>query len=879
MSMSGPGHDLLQCPILVGRDEFLALSARRLATVAKGCGQLLFVAGEAGIGKTRLLGAITRQAQLQNFGVLRAGSFPGDVHSSAGLLLDLAGGLIACRKPPLRALGERLSGRLRALTGQAEDPATGDAHRRRRLLVQDLVDLLLAAYPGDPLLIVLEDLHWADDVSLDVLGHLATRLGTQPLLVAAAYRSDELYPHRPIRDLRGRLLSQRLAEEIRLPRLDLQQTATMISTLLGHPAPAQVVQALQERSDGIPLHLEELLATVDKATLTAQSGASVLAATVPDTLSDAVLGRTAALSKRTRDVAAAASVIGRSFDWDLLTAITDAEPNEIAVALRELQQAHLVLPGLIANSFDFRHALIRDALYADTDLPVRRRLHERVARSAAERGDRSAVISAHLEQAHQPDLAYRHAIAAGNLAASISAHREALELYRRAVRNQPAGLPVPERAGLLTALGDEAAATDDNAAAAEAYRAAHQLITEAGDARAAAALVPRLVAVRHLLGDSLEVRVRALQTAMDSLTGIDGADRERVQLRSALAAAYMLDRRLDEAIEHGERGRAESLRTGDAETALNLASTLGCVLTFAGRMDEGWRLMEGAITGARHADQEAEAARGYRVLGSSASVLVEYDRAQAWLSDGARYAQSVELWNHQHYMAAHLAHVQWATGDWESAERTAQHALADGRGGITTRITAQYVLGYLAMGRGDWDDANALLTEAHADGDRMAEIQRLSPPLWGLAEVARCQHDHHRAIELCRRGYRASAEVMDAGYLFPYLLTGVRAHLALNDLEAAQSWSTQVSAVLQARAIPGTLPALEHARGLLLLARGDLAAADQALRSARDQWFSRRRFWEGTWAGLDLATVAVRARRRASAADLLRSRSRPLVRG
>src|SRR5690349_13323919 len=141
MSMSGPGHDLLQCPILVGRDEFLALSARRLATVAKGCGQLLFVAGEAGIGKTRRLAAITRQAQLQNFGVLRAGSFPGAVHSSAGLLLDLAGGLIACRKPPLRALGERLSGRLRALTGQAEDPATGDAHRRRRLLVQDLVDL------------------------------------------------------------------------------------------------------------------------------------------------------------------------------------------------------------------------------------------------------------------------------------------------------------------------------------------------------------------------------------------------------------------------------------------------------------------------------------------------------------------------------------------------------------------------------------------------------------------------------------------------------------------------------------------------------------------------------------------------------------------
>ena len=90
------------------------------------------------------------------------------------------------------------------------------------------------------------------------------------------------------------------------------------------------------------------------------------------------------------------------------------------------------------------------------------------------------------------------------------------------------------------------------------------------------------------------------------------------------------------------------------------------------------------------------------MIGSSASALVEYDRAERWLTDGIGYAEQVELWNHRHYMASHLAHVQWATGQWQAAARTAQQALADGRGGITTRITAQFVLGYLAMGRGDW---------------------------------------------------------------------------------------------------------------------------------------------------------------------------------
>ena len=179
-----------------------------------------------------------------------------------------------------------------------------------------------------------------------------------------------------------------------------------------------------------------------------------------------------------------------------------------------------------------------------------------------------------------------------------------------------------------------------------------------------------------------------------------------------MAAAYLVDDRLDEAIIHGERGRAESQRIGDDEAALNAATTLGSVLVFAGRMDEGWQLLEEAIARATGAEQEAEAARGYRMVGSSASELVEYDRAERWLTEGIGYAEKAELWNHRHYMASHLAHVQWATGQWDAAAQTAQRALADGRGGITTRITAQYVLGYLAMGRGDWSAAGDLLGEA-----------------------------------------------------------------------------------------------------------------------------------------------------------------------
>jgi DNA-binding CsgD family transcriptional regulator len=437
------------------------------------------------------------------------------------------------------------------------------------------------------------------------------------------------------------------------------------------------------------------------------------------------------------------------------------------------------------------------------------------------------------------------------------------------VRNLPAQLPALDQAGVFAALGDEAAATDDNLAAAEAYQRAHELISAAGEVRGAAALVPRMVAVAHLLGAGLDTRVGTLQRALDTLDEVAGADREQARLHSAMAAAYLVDDRLDEAIIHGERGRAQSQRIGDDEAALNAATTLGSVLVFAGRMDEGWQLLEEAIAEAGQTCQEAEAARGYRMVGSSASELTEYDRAERWLTEGVRYAENAELWNHRHYMASHLAHVQWATGQWDAAAQTAEGALADGRGGITTRITAQYVLGYLAMGRGDWEAAGQLLAEALAAGERMAELQRLSPPLWGLAEAARCQGDYDTALTRCERGYRASAEVMDAASLFPYLITGVRAYLALGDVDAAQEWSGRVGAVLTARAIPGALPAIGHGQGLILLARGDTSAAYQAVESARDAWRARRRFWEGTWAVRDLAVIASKARRRGEAALLL----------
>jgi DNA-binding CsgD family transcriptional regulator/tetratricopeptide (TPR) repeat protein len=817
------GHRPLQSPVLVGRDDLLALADRRLAAAAAGQGHLLFVAGEAGIGKTRLLAAIADAARRRSFGVVRAAAFPGDVEASGGLLLDLASDLRQSGEAGLREVGEAMAGRLRELAGVG-----GDRHRQRRLLVQDLTDLAGRIGSGGPVLAVLEDLHWADQLSLEVVGHLAVRLAGRPLLVAGAYRSDELYPRLPMRQWRVRLLTGRQAEEVRLPRLTRDETAALTGALLGQAPPARIVEAVHDRSDGIPLHVEELLAAVeDPATQPGPGG--IPAVPVPDTLADAVLARARALDDRARQVANAGAVIGRSFELELLTEVSRLDPEAVDHGLRRLQERYLVVPGADPHrSFDFRHALIRDVLYGDVPLPERRRLHERVAAVAAGRGYRDAFVSAHFEQAGLAEPAYRHALAAAR----------------------------------------EAAAVDDNAAALEAYEQAHRLLAAAGDRLGAAAVVARLVAVTHLLGEDLATRAGRLERALATVPEDAAAAPVRAALLSALAAAYMLDRRLDEAIGYGEESLA--VAGGDDAATLNTAATLGSVLVFAGRMDEGWAMLEAAVGRAIERRLEAEAARGYRMLGSCASVLVEYDRAERWLPAGIDYAGRVELWNHRHYMAAHLAHVQWAVGRWEEADRTAEHALADGRGGITTRITAEHVLGYLAMGRGDWARAGELLGDALRQGEAMAELQRLSPALWGLAETALLRGDHETAIALCDRGHQASDRVGDAAYLFPFLVTGVRARLAGPGADEAERWLAEVARALAAPSIPGTMVAVDHGRGLVQLARGDLPAARAALDRAADGWAGRRRFWEGTWARLDQARCALKARRVAEAATLAR---------
>jgi DNA-binding CsgD family transcriptional regulator len=847
-----------------GRDDLLALAARRVAAVRAGTGHLLLLSGEAGIGKTRLLQAVQRLASADGFLLWSAGAFPQDVELSAGLLLDLGHAMSRADRADVAARGRSLVADLAEVADAQADE--GDAHRRRRLLVLDAADRLAALADDGPALLALEDLHWCDELSLEIIAHVARRLPSLPLLVVGTLRTDELHQNAPVRSWRSRLLLQRMAEEARLARLDLDQIESMVRELLpGRAVSRRLVDLVHQRSGGVPLHVEELVNAAAQGRLSADPSY------VPETLAEAIHHRFSALSPAARETAPAAAVIRRTFDLDLLTAVQGGPAQEVAAGLDELVERHFVHeepPGW----FGFRHALIRDAIEGNAPLARRRALHARVAEVARRRPDLGgdAYRSAHHEAAGQLDEASDAAAAAAERAAALSSRQEALDLLNRAVRCLRTG-DDRRRADLLARRAAEAAATDHNAQAAQDYAQARDLLIANGEPVAAAALLPGLVAARHLLGDPLAARIALIEQGLadlDRAAGARGRQRVRAALLAARAAAYLVDDRLDDAIAAGEQALAAS-DAEDERIRLNTAATLGSVLVFAGRMQEGWHQLEQATRRARELGLEAEAARGYRMIGSSASTLVEYDRAEHWLAEGIEYAARTEQWNHRHYMAGHQAHVRWCQGRWDEADRAVQQALVEDDGGITTRITALHVAGFVALGRGNLDPAVRTLAEARAAGEAMGELQRFAPALWGLAECALLRNDHAAAVDLTAAGYAASHAVADAANLFPFLVTGTRARLAQQDAAGAQEWADQVGADLRTRGIPGTLPAVDHAAGLLRLAAGRTGQARDLLRAAYDAWTARRRWWEAQWCALDLARCAVASNRRTEASTLV----------
>ncbi|MFN2524763.1 MAG: AAA family ATPase [Actinomycetota bacterium] len=460
----------------VGRQSERAELLRLVEKAASGQGAVAVIGGEPGVGKTRLteeaVAEATKRGMLGLIGHCYETESAPPYVAFVEILESAARG--AARSEALReALGDvagevaRIVPELRRIFPDIPPPIELPPEQERRYLFNSVGEFLQRASALRPQLIVLDDLHWADEPTLLLVEHLAERIHEHPVLILGTYRDVELDVARPLANTLERLVRRRLAHRISLRRLPEQDVAQMLKALAKKDAPAPLVKALYEETEGNPFFVEEVYKYLsEEGKLFDEQGdwraeLQLEELEVPEGVRLVIGRRLERLSDSARKVLAAGAVIGRAFSYELLKEVDDSDEDALLDALDDAERAYLITSAAETDEdrLTFAHELIRQTLLGSVSTPRRRRLHARVA-EAMERihkeslAENAADIASHLERAGpaaDPQRTIHFLGLAAERALAVAAFEDALRFSEDALALEPNNELV--RAELLYRLG------------------------------------------------------------------------------------------------------------------------------------------------------------------------------------------------------------------------------------------------------------------------------------------------------------------------------------------------------------------------------------------------------------------------------------------
>jgi len=449
-------------PVLVGRQEELSQLEDALLSANRGDGRFVLLAGEAGIGKTRLATELAKRARKLNCDVLWGSC------SEAELALPY----LPFVEAVANHLGEQDAATVRAELGPtaaelaqlfpqlAEGPPTapvGDLSQAKLRLFESVVTLLELWARDRGLLLVLDDVHWADSSTRELLDYVARRLVRSRVMVLATYRSDELERRHPLTRAVQTWRRAGLAETVAVSAMTPLDVAEMIAAILNaDEVDAELAALVDSRAEGNPFVLEEMLkealdrGEISRSETYSQRG-SVDALRLPETVREAVLLRLGRLDAEQIDVLRAAAVLGRSFDYGLLVDVAEADEKVVLAALEAAVAQQLLEEDADAGDrYIWRHALTQEAIASDTVLPKRQRIHSRAADALLASAGSASAVASHLLGAGRAEQAVDACLRAAEEAERSVAFREAAELLERVL---PHVSDPRERAQLLARMG------------------------------------------------------------------------------------------------------------------------------------------------------------------------------------------------------------------------------------------------------------------------------------------------------------------------------------------------------------------------------------------------------------------------------------------
>lgn len=666
-------------PALLERSSQMSVLEDVFAAVATHAkGRLVLLAGEAGVGKTELLRVF-------------CGQLPDTVRVLWGACPPM---LTPAPLGPMFEVAEVLGGELEELVAAGARP-----HEVAAVLLEELRGARLT-------LVVLEDLHWADEATLDVLTLLGRRVGSVPAVIVASFRDDELGRAQQLRVVLGELLPR--PQRLKVGPLSARAVAELA-------APHGVDgRELYDRTGGNPFFATEVLAVGEE---------------IPETVRDAVLARVGRLSPDARSLLEAIAVVPGHADVWLLEEIADEHVGRLGecVSSGVLVADHAYVA--------FRHELARIAV-EETIAPDRRvALHRSAlaALSAAAREEEPdlELLAYHADAAADGAAVLEWVPRAAERAAATGAHREAAAQYARALKfadGQPPGL----RAQLLQRRADECYMSAQIEQAIDAQTEALNARRDDGDERGAGDALRSLARLMFFAG-RVEEGERASLEAVELL--------ERMEPGHELAMAYatVSQRRMvvgdvEAAVSWGDRARSLAARLDDTEAEIYALTNIG-VAELSTEASAGRRTLESALALARERGLEDYAGRAYNSLVMTPVRYRRYRHVEKDIEDGLEYCSEHGLDTWRSYLLACRARMQLDTGRWDLAADSLAPILRDPSSAPLARSWAMTTLGLLRARRGDAGAVAALQT-AQVLVEPTAEPERITQAAAARAEAA-----------------------------------------------------------------------------------------------------------------------------------------------
>jgi DNA-binding CsgD family transcriptional regulator/tetratricopeptide (TPR) repeat protein len=777
-------------PTFVGRAAELGLldDARRRA--ASGRSAVVVVGGEAGVGKTRLVDELIGRCQAEDVRVLVGGCielgeegvpFAPVVAALQGMLRgmdpEVARSWIGHGRADLARLLPELGGPP-AGDGQAVGPELTSAQGRLFELLLDLVERIAAERPT---VLVLEDLHWADQSTRDLLGFLVRGLRRPGLLLVLTYRTDELHRRHPLRPFLAELERIRWVERVELQRFDRPELVAQLTGILGEPPGADLVDEVFERAQGNPFFSEELVA----------AGAG-LGGQLPPTLRDTLMARIEVLPDRTQHVLRVAATAGRQVEHDVLAAVAELPDAELFDALRQAISAFVLVADNQRDAYAFRHALVQEAVYGDLLPGERSRLHAAYATTLAAREDpggcdgatAAAELAHHWYAAHDMERALPAAVTAGLTAERVYAYAEAqrqferaLELWERAPAVQPGvGL---DRVDLLRHAAEASFRVGSADRAIALVRTALREVDAEAEPLRAGVLTARLA---FFLRQSGKPGAFPVYDEAIRLVPSEPPTPERAQVLAGLGQALMLKPMFEEARSVCEEAIEVARAAGERAAEGHARNTLGVVLAHLGDPAAGLAHLEEALRIAQelheeHAFEVDDVLRGYANLCDVLDLTGELERAATLALRGVEEARAHGLdRSFGTWLTADGAAVLIKLGRWDEAAGRLQAALPSTASGGLVAINLYQALATLEVGRGELDLADEHLGEARNLVERVfVGAQHVGPLHREQAAVAAWRGRHDEARAAVAAGLSACLGVDGARYAAGLYPVGLRA--------------------------------------------------------------------------------------------------------